>query len=207
MVKNNNKSGNIITIILAAGSSKRMGTIKQLLPWGNSTLTGNAIEQALNSEASAVYIVLGAHYEKVKKKVDDHPVTIIKNENWESGMGTSISAGVNYILSKNIRVDGLMITLSDQPLINYTHLNTLIETFKKGKYNCIAAAQYGSKNGVPAIFPKAYFKLLSELDQDFGARNILNSLIPVLSVNFEQKNLDLDTDREYKEAYSRYHFK
>src|SRR5690606_24863296 len=165
----------IITIILAAGSSKRMGAIKQLLPWNNSTLTGHAIEQALNSDVTQVYVVLGAHYEQIKKKIDNYPVTIIKNENWESGMGASISVAVNYILNKNIPVDVLLIMLSYQPLVNYTHLNTLTATFKKGNCNCITAVQYGPKNGVPAIFPKAYFKHLSELYEDFGARNILNS--------------------------------
>ncbi len=203
MVKAHSKP-NIITIILAAGSSHRMGAIKQLLPWGNSTLTGHAIEQALNSETNQVYVVLGAHYEEIKKKIENFPVTIIRNESWETGMGTSISVAVKNILSKNIPVDGFMITLSDQPLINSSHLNILIEGFKKDKHNCITAVQYGSKNGVPAIFPKSYFKDLSQLDQDFGARNILNSS-PVLSINLDQNNLDLDTDREYKEAYSKYH--
>ena len=205
MVKTHSKPS-IVTIILAAGSSSRMGAIKQLLPWRNSTLTGHAIEQALNSEANEVYVVLGAHYEQVKKKIDDFKVTIIKNENWESGMGTSISVAVNYILSQNIPVDGLMITLSDQPLINSTHLNILIENFKKNKYNYITATQYGRKNGVPAIFPKIYFNDLSRLSQDFGARNILNSSSPVLCINFKKNHLDLDTDQEYKEAYSKHHF-
>src|SRR5690606_27250627 len=138
----------IVTIILAAGSSSRMGTIKQLLPWGNSTLIGHSIEQALNSEANEVYVVLGAHYEKIKKKIDNFPVTIIKNENWGSGMGTSISVAVNYILKKKIPMDGLMITLSDQPLIDYTHLNSLIKLYKKNKNECIATVKYASKNGV-----------------------------------------------------------
>src|SRR5690606_38508378 len=102
-------------------------------------------------------------------------------------------------------VGGLLIALFYQPLINYTHLNSLLETFKKGQYNCISAVQYEGKHGVPAIFPKTYFKLLSTLDQDFGARNILNSSIPVLSINFDQINIDLDTDKEYKEAYSKHH--
>lgn len=206
MIKKNSKPGKIISIILAAGASKRMGAIKQLLPWGNSTLSGHAIEQALKSETSEVYVVLGAHYKQIKKKIENYPVTIIKNENWESGMGTSISVAVNYILNKNITADGLMIMLSDQPLINYVHLNTLIGIFKENECNSVTAALYGHKNGVPAIFPKACFKHLSQLNQDFGARNILNSSIPVLSTKFEQKNLDLDTEKEYQEAYFKYHF-
>ncbi|MBG7631334.1 MAG: NTP transferase domain-containing protein, partial [Bacteroidetes bacterium] len=53
--------GNIAMLILAAGESKRMNGIKQLLPWKNTTLLGNAIEQGLNSNVNLVYVVLGAN--------------------------------------------------------------------------------------------------------------------------------------------------
>jgi len=206
MINVNSKAGNIITIILAAGSSKRMGAVKQLLPWGGSTLIGHAIEQSLNSDANEVYVVLGAHYEQIKKKIDNYPVAIIKNEGWESGMGTSISVAVNYILNKHKPLNGLLITLSDQPLIDYSHLNVLIKTFRENQFNLITAVQYGAKKGVPAVFPKAYFKHLLKLGQDFGARDLLNASTPILSVNLGQNILDLDTEEEYQEAYSKYHF-
>src|SRR5690606_34265487 len=186
MINVNSKAGNIITIILAAGSSKRMGAVKQLLPWGGSTLIGHAIEQSLNSDANEVYVVLGAHYEQIKKKIDNYPVAIIKNEGWESGMGTSISVAVNYILNKHKPLNGLLITLSDQPLIDYSHLNVLIKTFRENQFNLITAVQYGAKKGVPAVFPKAYFKHLLKLGQDFGARDLLNASTPILSVNLGQ---------------------
>ena len=50
----------IATIILAAGESKRMDGIKQLLPWKDSTLLGHAITQSLQSSTNEIYVVLGA---------------------------------------------------------------------------------------------------------------------------------------------------
>ncbi len=51
---------NIAVVILAAGESSRMKQAKQLLPWGTSTLLGNAIKEALESNSEKVYVVLGA---------------------------------------------------------------------------------------------------------------------------------------------------
>ena len=51
---------NIAVVILAAGESSRMQQSKQLLPWGTSTLLGNAINEALESNSEKVYVVLGA---------------------------------------------------------------------------------------------------------------------------------------------------
>ncbi|NND16244.1 MAG: NTP transferase domain-containing protein, partial [Eudoraea sp.] len=40
----------ITGLLLAAGSSSRMGSPKQLLPWGNSTMLGHCISMAKRSD-------------------------------------------------------------------------------------------------------------------------------------------------------------
>ena len=56
------KTPNIAVVVLAAGASRRMGTPKQLLSWGNDTLLKHAIKTAENSKANKVIVVLGANY-------------------------------------------------------------------------------------------------------------------------------------------------
>jgi molybdenum cofactor cytidylyltransferase len=63
-----NEMKKIAIIILAAGSSSRMGKIKQLLKVDNKTLLETAIEAATTSNASAVFCILGAHSEIIQKK-------------------------------------------------------------------------------------------------------------------------------------------
>ena len=86
------KASTIAVLILAAGASTRMGTIKQLLPWAKTNLLGHAIEQAKNI-TEHVYVVLGANATVIKATLDKEIVTIL-NPDWQHGMGTSIVKGI-----------------------------------------------------------------------------------------------------------------
>ena len=59
------KSKNITTLIMAAGSSSRMGKPKQLLQWKNVTLIENAISNVLQLSKNKPIVVLGANSEKI----------------------------------------------------------------------------------------------------------------------------------------------
>ncbi len=78
---------NIAIMIMAAGASSRMGIAKQLLPWGKSTLIGNAIKNAKESNCSNVFVVLGANADAIKNSVGLKEEAIILNNDWESGLG------------------------------------------------------------------------------------------------------------------------
>jgi molybdenum cofactor cytidylyltransferase len=193
------KKEGIALIILAAGASTRMKDVKQLLPWKNTTILGNAIEQGLASDADSVFVVLGANFELIRSKIHNYPVTILKNSNWKSGLGASISCAVNYVLDNKINFDGLLIMLADQPLIDTKYLNSLIKTFKEANLKQIVSTAYNTNVGVPAIFPATYYQELSTLNNDTGAKHILNSSKNIVKVlNASQKSADIDTIEDYK---------
>ena len=142
-------------IILAAGQSKRMGTIKQNLPWKRTTLLGHAIEQGLNSVADHVFIVLGSNSEAIISEINSSNITTIYNPNWQAGMGTSIASAMQHLDKNSLHFDAVLITLSDQPLIEYKHYNKLINSlFVNNKK--IVATQIDNRAGVPAIFSSQY---------------------------------------------------
>ena len=72
-------TSNIAIVILAAGASKRMGSPKQLLKWGNESLLTHAINKALNVKNSEVIVVLGANHGSIQKEIEQFPITILKN--------------------------------------------------------------------------------------------------------------------------------
>ncbi len=86
----------IAIVILAAGASKRMPEIKQLLPWKQTTLIGHVIEQCIASKAAETFVVLGAHADEISKVITNQKAHILFNEKWEQGMGTSIAAAMRY---------------------------------------------------------------------------------------------------------------
>ena len=117
---------NIVALILAAGNSSRMGEAKQLLPWSQDTLLGNAIEMAKRSKIKKVYVVLGAEAERIKASLKECKQELIMNQNWSRGMGTSISCGVAGVLNSDIDPAAILVMLADQPFIDKTYINALI---------------------------------------------------------------------------------
>ncbi len=191
-------------VILAAGASSRMGYPKQLLPWKETTLLGYAIEQGVNSNADSIFVVLGANFKSITDKIDNHKITIIENSNWSLGMGSSIACAMEYIKRKNIHFNAILFTLVDQPLIEFNHFNILINSFLINNNNIIAT-QIKSRAGVPAIFGLSYFKALSNLNKDIGAKEIIAAnMNDVLMVKTENLNVDIDTKISYKILYDKY---
>jgi molybdenum cofactor cytidylyltransferase len=191
----------IAILILAAGESKRMNGIKQLLPWKNTTLLGNAIEKAILSKADAVYVVLGANADQIAPTIAHYNIQSMENKNWKNGLGNSIACGVNFLKENQLQYDAILITLADQPLITAADYNALIDKYaqKEGK---IIACETNNTPSVPAIFDAVYFEKLAQLNEDKGAKEILIAAqkeVYVLRSNAIM--MDIDTQWTYEELY------
>lgn len=195
-------TSNIAIVILAAGASKRMGSPKQLLKWGNESLLTHAINKALNVKDSEVIVVLGANHGSIQKEIEQFPITILKNSNWKEGLGKSIACAAKYVIELKPKTNGLVITLADQPLIDTEFLKIIIQNFYQDR-NQIVATSYGNrKNGVPALFDSHYFEELSNLSNDNGAKHILKKHeSSVVSLQLQQENLDIDSIEDYEFLY------
>lgn len=84
----------IAGIILAAGESARFGQPKQLLDWHGRPFVHAVAQNALDAGLSPVVVVTGANAEQVGAAVIDLDVKVVRNDEWKSGQGSSIKAGV-----------------------------------------------------------------------------------------------------------------
>lgn len=191
------KTARIVSVILAAGEAKRMGKTKQLLPWGKQTLIEHAIHQHLKAGVSDVYVILGADSERIKKQIKNLPVRILENKDWKSGLGTSIAAAARHLIGNDTKIDGLLIALTDQPLLDSDYLNLFIQSFNKNPQK-ITATVYGEKFGVPVLFPISYLVALSNLSGNKGASALINAeKIDLTAVDPRDKAIDIDTPEVY----------
>ncbi|MEZ4810928.1 MAG: nucleotidyltransferase family protein [Allomuricauda sp.] len=188
----------VAVLILAAGASTRMeGKIKQLLPWNNQALLAHTIQQAIKV-TDKVTVVLGANSEIIKPKIPQY-IEILDNPHWKNGMGSSIAFGVQHLLHTKNVMDGLLIMLVDQPLLDATYLNEMTNHFIAGEHK-IVATDYGGNLGVPAIFHSSVLPELTELDQDFGARHILLKYKSQAKIVFPKgREVDIDTIEKYNQ--------
>jgi len=193
----------IAIVILAAGASKRMSAIKQLLPWKQTTLINHCIEQSAGSKAQEVFVVLGAHVEEILQNLNPK-ARVLMNPEWEQGMGTSIARAMYFFEKKALFFNAVLFVLVDQPLLDSKYLNRLINNYIATNKN-IVASQIKEGAGVPVILNRIYFKKLKKLDQDYGAKRILaENWQDVLVLDSEEKNRDVDTMEAYAALYEAY---
>ncbi|CAM1364720.1 nucleotidyltransferase family protein [Tenacibaculum xiamenense] len=183
-------------IILAAGMSSRMGTAKQLLPYKHTTLLGWTVEQAMNITNTEVICVTGANRQQVEDSIFEHKLNFVYNAQYQEGLSSSISAGINYIISKDF--DNALIILADQPFVLKNYLKNIISKSESNP-NKIIASNYGKRIGVPALFPRKYYQYLTTMSGDKGAKELLNKLSDNIFKMSEVNLVDIDTQEEYEQ--------
>jgi molybdenum cofactor cytidylyltransferase len=184
------KPPELSVLIPAAGGSERLGQPKQLLLHHGRTLLQNAIELAEPLEPLEIIVVTGAAEESVSRCIANYAIQRVYNADWRAGMGTSIALGA---ASANPRCDGLMVLLCDQWQLTEGDLRTLADTWRSDPSRIVCANANGTKMP-PAIFPFDCLPELAALENDRGARNVLEKHRDrVLAVPMENAGADLDT--------------
>lgn len=190
-------SSNVGIIILAAGSSSRLGQAKQLLKFKGKTLLEISLHAASDSLAEHMVLVLGANQDQIQQKVNLSSYDQVINKNWENGMASSMQAGLKHLLQKH-EINAVILTLSDQPFIEYKTINQLIFNYLSSKKGIITST-YQNTFGVPVLFDQKYFNELLELQSKEGAKTIIyKHLDDVEKVDFPKGAVDIDTYEDYE---------
>src|SRR5690242_12623269 len=206
-----NASQPTAAIILAAGSSSRMGEgrHKLLLPLAGRPILAHVIEATLASQARPIIVVLGHHASEVHTQIAPYitqpDVILLENNGYRKGMSTSMRLGLEFLASTDLPLgfstpDSALIMLGDQPLITPQIIDTLIETrHTTGKR--IIAPLYDGKRGSPVLFDASLFPELLEVTGDEGGRRILEhhrEEVALVEMSNATANYDIDTWEAYQ---------
>ncbi len=198
--RNTEKTGtgreHLYGIVLAAGGSTRFGGLKQLLEFNGKSLLRHAADLAHAAVGDRVIVVHGPKATKCQREIAGLSVTNIVNEEWQSGgMAMSLKTALDR-LPDDCR--GVMVLLCDQPLIEDHHIERMIEAWLNEPER-IVAGEYDGTFGVPAIFPRRYFKQLRSLYGDKGAKSLLlSNAADVTGIPLEEAAVDIDTQADYE---------
>ena len=180
----------IDVLVLAAGAASRFGSAKQLLNYRGRSLVQHCIDKANRLCPGRVFVVLGANQELIEPLISD--AKIIRNHDWQQGLGVSIAAGIDNIDPQS---DGLLILLADQVALTTDELNLLLDAFDGSN---TVAAQYAGRRGVPAIFPPSLYAELKALSGDSGAKALLQrSDINITEIDLPNAAMDIDTPEDW----------
>lgn len=191
----------VVSIVLAAGFSKRLGAAKQMARLGDRTLLERTVKTALEAGLTPVFVVVREEHKEQKtafcmanldsSRSEAAVVTVVNPEAAE-GMASSVRVGVRAAEGAT----GAVVLACDQPAVTAEHLRELA----RGG-NEVVASSYAGRKGVPAYFPAHVFPELLELRGDAGARGLLQT---ARAVDLPGGELDVDTVEDLEQAVRLY---
>jgi molybdenum cofactor cytidylyltransferase len=186
----------VFSIVLAAGSSTRYGTTKQLCEIDGVTLVRRACELAEEISGASSLLVAGHDWQAVTRACEPLAGFVLRNERPNDGIGNSLSLAARALPQT---ADAAFVLLADQPLISAAHLRAMLDLWS-GAENEIIATAFAATQGPPVLFPRACFAALAMLEGDQGAKQLLNDdRFKVQTVRFEAAALDIDRPQDLQQ--------
>ena len=144
-------------IVLAAGLSRRMGTVNKLLVEINGTAMIRATVSACVAVSDApVTVVTGHQATDIEQALSGLNVRFIHNPDYASGQAGSVVTGLNAVPEASIT----LVVLGDQPLLNAKSLDRLLEAHRASDQTRITIPVKGTDRGNPLVIPLALMPAL-----------------------------------------------
>ena len=189
----------IAALVLAAGSSRRMGQPKLLLDLAGRPVVRHVVEALLRSSVDEVIVVVGPNASAMRAALARLPVRLIENPEHETGMASSMRVG---LAACKPDADAALIVLGDQPFQQPDLFDRLIDVYRtSGKP--IVVPLYAGQRGNPVLFDRSLFGELLAQQGDQGGRAVLAAhpeMVEAVAIESTDQQRDLDTWRDYESA-------
>ncbi len=191
--------GGVSAVVLAAGSSMRMGQPKLLVPLAGRPILARTLDALRGTGVHEILVVLGADADRIRREVPMDDVRVILNPNAAKGMSTSIRAGVRGAASSS---EAFLIVLGDQPLVASGTVDALLARWNATRARIVVPAYRGVR-GNPVLLDRSLSKEIGSITGDVGCREVVQAhLAEVLAVPVDDPAvlIDLDTLEEVSRA-------
>ncbi|HKF22412.1 MAG TPA: NTP transferase domain-containing protein [Candidatus Angelobacter sp.] len=191
----------VAAIALAAGTSRRMGTPKQLLRLGDKSLLERTLDNVRGSGVDEIVLVLGAAEDEVRRQVATEGMRVVVNPDFQQGMGTSLRRGLAAVSPS---IEGAFVVLADQPFVRSSTLDQML-AYREKHAPQILIPFYRGFRGNPVLLDRSVFPELMNLTGDIGCRAIFGShteSIHKLPVEDPGILLDIDSAEDWKRLRS-----
>jgi len=179
----------IAIIILAAGSSSRLGRPKQLILKDGETLIRSVAKMAMDLQEDRVLVITGAFDKEVRQSLEGLDITVIYNDEWQEGIASSIRKGIGQL--EGMDYEGALFLVCDQVKLNLPLLKEIVQSYRAGN-SSVVCCRYGTQLGIPALLDAAHFPELLQLRGDRGAKALIQASDDKTIIEFEEGIWDID---------------
>ena len=163
-------SGEVAAILLAGGSSSRMGRPKATLPLGSTTFVAAGLRALGRAGFAPILLVSGEHTPETLEAIPEEvPVTRLRNPTPEDGQLSSLKLALAKVVELSTPSAALM-SLVDHPAVRDDTLRRLRDAASPGT---IVVPRFKGQRGHPVVFGCELFPELLATPNDQGARAVV----------------------------------
>ena len=190
-----------VAVLPAAGSSRRMGRPKLLLPFAGSTMLGCLVDSLRRGGVERVILVTGPDDERLQAWAEERAVEVAVNPDPSRGMLSSLWAGLEHAGGADrlaAQERSLLVTPADKPAIRPETVRRLIAAVEREGAELAVPVHRGERGHPLAIAPRLVGRIL-DLPLERGLRALLDEVQPRrLAVDDAGAVLDVDTPEDYE---------
>jgi molybdenum cofactor cytidylyltransferase len=163
------REGPIAGILLAAGTSSRMGSNKMLFPLEGESVLRRAVRRALAGGLSPLIVVLGHESDKAWSQIEDLPCQWALNPMYRDGINSSVKAG---ILAVQRAARAAMVMLADMPFVTSEMIATMIERYRASEAPLVIS-DYAGVNAPPMLYDRSLFPEILVMEGEGCGRQVV----------------------------------
>src|SRR5262249_55883373 len=190
------RAGAVAGVVLAAGTSTRMGRNKLFMEIEGETLVRRAVGRASNAGVDPLIVVLGHEAERVQQALEGIRYRSVLNPEYARGVNSSLRAGIRALSETEARA--AVVVLADMPFVTTAMITTLVEKYRRGEAPLVIS-DYDGVNAPPVLYDRSLFaELLASEGQGCGKHVVKRHRHEAESASWPIEALtDLDVPEDY----------
>ena len=184
-------------VLLAAGTSSRMGADNKLLKdWGGVPMIRHIAEMMAASNLDGISVILGHDAEPVAAALDGMDLRLLFNPNYRQGQSTSLKVAFDNLDSDTT---DLLVMLGDMPLVDRAVIDQLLQAHAsdENRASKITLPMVEGRRGNPVIWGESFFEEMAAIKGDTGAKPLFETYPAAINpVHFDRPELLLDADTQ-----------
>ena len=166
------RSGFIAGILLAAGTSSRMGSNKLLFDLNGESVLRRAARRAMGGGLGPILVVLGHQEEKARPELVGLPCRVVVNPQYETGITSSLKAGVAALKDQPENVRAAMVMLADMPFVTSEMIAGMIARYRSTEAPLVIS-DYEGVNAPPMLYDRSLFSELLTMTEEGCGRQVV----------------------------------
>jgi molybdenum cofactor cytidylyltransferase len=163
------RSGPVAGVVLAAGTSSRMGENKLLFRVEGETLVRRAVQTAVSAGLEPVIVVLGHEAERAVAELSGLEIEPVFNDEYARGIHTSLRAGIAVVPASSCAA---VVILADMPFVTATMITRILEQYRDSPALAVVS-DYAGVQAPPTLYDRAFFPELAAVKGEGCGKQVL----------------------------------